>query len=84
VHRIAQSGLKYYYARYSDPRMGWFLMGNVIVPNLRDAQSYNRYANMRGNPIVKSDPTKYDCLGFCSEGIGLGSIQLGEIVNGEM
>jgi RHS repeat-associated protein len=51
------SGLYYYNARYYDPKIGRFLSPDSMIPNLRDAQSFNRYSYVGNNPIMYTDPS---------------------------
>jgi uncharacterized protein RhaS with RHS repeats len=74
----------YYRARYYDPSIGRFLSADTIVPNGADAQSFNRYAYVRNNPVANTDPTGHECWGLCSGGIGLGGFQIGGHTNGNV
>lgn len=49
-------GLYYYNARYYDPALGRFISPDSIVPSAMDPQSLNRYAYVRNNPLVLTDP----------------------------
>jgi RHS repeat-associated protein len=52
-----ETGLAYFRARYYDPALGRYLSPDTEVPVYSDAQSFNRYAYARNNPIVHFDPT---------------------------
>lgn len=47
----------YYNARFYDPSIGRFLTPDTIVPDVTDAQAFNRYAYVLNNPIKYTDPT---------------------------
>lgn len=47
----------YYNARFYDPSIGRFLTADTIVPDMLNAQAYNRYAYVINNPIKYTDPT---------------------------
>lgn len=51
------TSLYFYGARYYDPVIGRFISADPIVPNARDPQAFNRYAYVRNNPILYSDPS---------------------------
>jgi RHS repeat-associated protein len=51
------TGLYYYGSRYYDPVIGRFLSPDSIIPNIYDAQSFNRYSYVRNNPIIHIDPS---------------------------
>jgi RHS repeat-associated protein len=53
----ASLGLYDYGARWYDPRLGRFIQPDTIVPNPRDAQSFDRYAYVNNNPLKYVDPT---------------------------
>jgi hypothetical protein len=45
------------HARYYDPTVGRFTSADSIVPSAMDPQSLNRYAYVRNNPEVLTDPS---------------------------
>lgn len=51
------TGLYNYDARFYDPDLGLFVMADTIVPELFNAQSFNRYAYCYNNPLLFSDPS---------------------------
>lgn len=51
------TGLYFYNARYYDPVIGRFTSADSLVPSPMDPQSLNRYAYVRNNPTVYSDPS---------------------------
>lgn len=53
----SSTNLSYYEARYYDPILGRFLSADTAVPNHRDPQSLNRYAYVRNNPMLYTDPS---------------------------
>lgn len=62
----AETGLYNYGARYYDPAIGRFVSADTIVPNVTDAQAFNRYAYARDNPIIYTDPTGHSFFSFVS------------------
>lgn len=42
--------------RYYDAAQGRFISADTVVPDAKDPQSLNRYAYVRNNPIIYSDP----------------------------
>jgi RHS repeat-associated protein len=68
----AVSGLDYYGARYYDPVAGQFASADTVQS--RDVLGLSRYAYVKGNPIVRTDPTGHkqdegggdpSCVGYC-------------------
>jgi RHS repeat-associated protein len=55
-------GLYYYNARYYDPYLAHFIQADPIVPDIKDAQSLDRYAYVINNPVRYTDPSGY-CKG---------------------
>jgi RHS repeat-associated protein len=53
-------GLYDYGARWYDPRLRRFIQ--PIVPNPRDAQSFDRYAYVNNNPLKYVDPTGHQAV----------------------
>ena len=53
----AEIGLYYYNARYYDSKIGRFIQPDTLIPNPADSQAYNRYAYVRNNPVMMSDPS---------------------------
>ena len=49
--------LDYMHARYCDPQMGRFLSVDPVQGTPPSPQSWNRYAYVRGNPMMYTDPT---------------------------
>ncbi len=47
----------YYEARYYNPFIRRFTQADTVTPNLYDPQSLNRYAYVRNNPLVYTDPS---------------------------
>ena len=52
-----ESGLVYMQARYYDPVVGRFLSVDPVGPGAGDVFTFNRFAYVDNNPIVRSDPT---------------------------
>src|SRR5208337_3562499 len=46
-----ETGLYYFGARYYDPVSGRFIQPDTMIPNFFDAQTYDRYAYARDNPL---------------------------------
>lgn len=46
-------------ARYYDAGNGRFLSPDTVVPSPTDPQSLNRYAYVRNNPVILTDPSGY-------------------------
>ena len=80
------NGLYYMRQRYYNPEIKRFVNRDVLVGDISNSQSLNRYCYVQGNPISYVDPfglsliTNYDCsnfdqvmltLGSCIPGIGL-------------
>lgn len=61
--RLDGSGLYYYGARYYDPSIGRFISADVIIQNMSNPQSLNRYSYCTNNPLKYTDPTgmKFVC-----------------------
>jgi RHS repeat-associated protein len=56
--RLEESlGLYYYRARWYDPALGRFVQPDTIVPDPANPQDLNRYAYVRNNPLLYTDPT---------------------------
>jgi RHS repeat-associated protein len=51
------SGLYYYGSRYYDPKIGRFLSADSIIPDIYNAQAFNRYSYVMNNPIMYMDPS---------------------------
>lgn len=45
------------HARYYDPEVGRFTSADTVVPSAMDPQALNRYAYVRNNPTVLTDPS---------------------------
>jgi RHS repeat-associated protein len=54
---LANTGLMDYNARMYDPDLGRFVQPDSIVPEIEQAQAYNRYTYVLDNPIGKTDPS---------------------------
>jgi RHS repeat-associated protein len=63
----AELGLYYYNARYYDPAIGRFLSADPVVPNPRNAQSFNRYSYVANNPVSHYDPSGNTEVDICSK-----------------
>jgi len=63
-------GIYNYGARYYDPAIGKFISADSIVSSATDAQAYNRYAYVRNNPVIYTDPSGHSWLGDILDGIG--------------
>lgn len=50
------NGLNYMRNRYYNPEIKRFMNRDVIVGNIEDSQTLNRYAYVNGNPITYNDP----------------------------
>jgi RHS repeat-associated protein len=60
--RDAETGLDYFGARYMSAAQGRFTSPDPVGGNLLDPQTLNRYAYVRNNPLVLTDPTgMYTC-----------------------
>ncbi len=53
----ASDDLDYMHARFCDPRVGRFLSVDPVLGSPDIPQSWNRYAYVRGNPLMYVDPT---------------------------
>lgn len=51
-----ETGLYYYNARYYDPELGRFIQPDIIIADLGNPQSYNRYSYTLNNPLKYVDP----------------------------
>ena len=49
--------LNYYGARYYDAQLGRFTQPDSILPDPYDPQQLNRYAYVRNNPVIYTDPS---------------------------
>ena len=52
----AEIGLHYYIARWYDSEVGHFIQAESIVPSARNAIAYNRFAYVKYNPLIYTDP----------------------------
>lgn len=53
----SSTSLYYYEARYYDPVLARFVSADTLIPAFRDSQSLNRYAYVRNNPLLYTDPS---------------------------
>jgi RHS repeat-associated protein len=51
------NGMNYMRARYYRPDMGRFMSLDAVLGNAEEAQGLNRYAYVRGNPVMGVDPS---------------------------
>jgi RHS repeat-associated protein len=60
--RDTETGLDYFGARYYGSNMGWFVSPDPYMPSadVKDPQSWNRYAYSRNNPLRFMDPDGLD------------------------
>ena len=49
--------LYFYNARWYDPALSHFIMADTIIPYPGDPASWDRYAYVRNNPVLRTDPT---------------------------
>jgi RHS repeat-associated protein len=56
----AESGLYYYNARYYDPELGRFIQPDMVIPDLSNPQSFNRYSYCINNPLRYTDPSGHE------------------------
>jgi RHS repeat-associated protein len=68
----SESGLNYANARFHSPRLGRFMSLDPLAGNLRNPQSFNRYAYVRNNPISSTDSTGMFCDMDCDDDGGGG------------
>jgi RHS repeat-associated protein len=69
--RDTESSNDYFGARYNSSSVGRFLSPDPLLNSGRpwDPQSWNRYAYVRNNPLVRVDPTGlYDLVNNCNSG----------------
>ena len=52
-----ETGLQYYGARYYDPSIGRFVSVDPWEGDLKDPQTFNKFAYVRNNPVRYVDPT---------------------------
>jgi RHS repeat-associated protein len=50
-------GLTYMNARFYAPTLNRFVTADTIIPKPGESQGYNRYAYVRNNPIISTDPS---------------------------
>jgi len=55
-----QLGIYFYNARYYDPYLSRWLQADSIVPNIYNAQSWDRYAYVLNNSVIFTDPSGHD------------------------
>jgi len=67
------TGLMDYDARFYSPTLGKFIQPDTIIPDLANSQSWNRYAYVANNPIMRNDPTGH----FAIPAISLALVVLG-------
>jgi len=65
------NGLYYMRARYYSPEIRRFVNQDVLLGNVADGQSLNRYAYVTGNPVSYVDPFGY--YGLLSSAVTLGN-----------
>jgi len=53
-------------ARLYDPVIGRFTSADSIIPDIETPLDYNRYAYVRGNPVVSRDPTGHNPLAIAA------------------
>lgn len=92
--RTDDSGLYYMRARYYSPELKRFINRDIVVGNLSESQTFNRFSYVNGNPISYIDPfglsrstdgminiTMGGILHFALEGVGYIPVA-GEIADG--
>jgi RHS repeat-associated protein len=54
---LPDTGLMDYKARFYSPALGRFIQPDTVIPDLANSQSWNPYAYVYNNPIMRNDPT---------------------------
>ncbi len=60
----AETGLYNYGARLYDPVIGRFICADIIIPDLYNPQSLNRYSYCLNNPLIYVDPNGQNYGGY--------------------
>ncbi|MFC1669388.1 SpvB/TcaC N-terminal domain-containing protein [Spirochaetota bacterium] len=55
-----ETNFYYYNARHYDPEIGRFVTADNVIDGEYDTQGWNRFAYVKGNPIVYKDPTGHN------------------------
>ena len=56
----ADLNLYYYNARFYDPALGRFVQSDTVIPDFYNIQDWDRYAYVRNNPLIYTDPNGHD------------------------
>jgi len=68
-----ETNFYFYNARYYDPEVCRFVTADNIVDGELSAIGWNRYAYVKGNPVVGKDPTGHTLNGCAIDGMGNGA-----------
>jgi RHS repeat-associated protein len=68
------SGLHFCNARYYDSALGRFISPDSLIPGIKSATSFNRYAYVQNNPLRYTDPSGHDSPTSQRGGSGAASI----------
>jgi RHS repeat-associated protein len=55
-----ETGFYFYNARHYDPEVGRFVTADSVVDGEYSTQGWNRFAYVKGNPIIYKDPTGFE------------------------